>query len=711
MKNQLDTQNKKQANDLAKAIFNGSISADDIQDALKGMPYSKKQVEQKPHVRSISDTTVPDTPDHVGIWKRDVRNENLFVRDEAWSSDFIYWADKQEIRNDGDQLRIVFLGESVARGYLLDPEFNPCIAMRNLFDQAGFDVEIIDLARTNCSIGDLKVLSKQCKALHPDGIVIFGGNNWIINSQNTIDASEITEIVNDITVNKSHEVFRQIVEGKLEQGMNELFGSLNTIKTELGIPVFIINPEFNLLDWRSNDFEQIPLFHSGNLEKWYDCLEKVKGALKKQDYNEVENLGAEMIELYPTNPLGYEMLAEAMLINGDTDGAIAQYRKALGTTIFQTSHCPGATSYIQDKIREATEQHSFHLVDLPALFKQHLKGGVADKTLFLDYCHLTIEGTNVAMAGLVREVLAFFGNTEEFLPDFGIIDAAVDRLGVAKGHFLAAIHNAHWGQRFEVIFHHCKMALSEFDISKEMMAYVFSVNSICPWRLNKNFEELVSGGVFSHYLLMAQQEDGVETLDILLTEAILKALQESGIDHFEAVRRFRISEHFSHNQTVDLLKSQYWSDFNYNLNMKLKNDTHYTEFFQFSQFHLICEKNENLHLDLVHKLPYDEVGVLEVFLNGEKVLSSTTSGSWSKEVINLPSELLTDGINSLRIKWPLTHVTHKSDSGKPLQYADVDLLHEYMYPVIGKIHSLSLINSNKEKETLSAQYIQHAEVD
>lgn len=710
MKNQRDNQTKKIANDLAQSIYANNIKKDEIQAILKQMPYKKKQNDRQVNP-DLSDSKTPDTDHHVGIWKKDSTDEKLFVRDPTYSSDFIYWSDTQEISAKKDKIRIVFMGESVARGYLLDPEFNPCISLRKIFEQIGFDIEIIDLARTNCSIGDLKTLSKQCLALDPDGIVIFGGNNWIINSQNAISSTEIADIINDISFNNSHEVFKQVVEGKLEDGIADLFESLKTIKNERNIPVFVINPEFNLLDWHSNEFEQIPLFHTESLHNWYECLLKGKEALTKKNYTLAKSISSEMIELYPTNPLGYEMLAECMLQTEDVENARKQYRLALSTTIFQTSHCPGATSFIQEKIRKESNQNSFHLIDLPDLFKKHLDGGIPGRSLFLDYCHLTVEGMNVSMLGLAKEILGAFESEKESLKIKSVVFAEVNKLAIAKGHFLAAIHNAHWGQNFDVIYHHCKMALSAFDISKEMLAYTMSVNSTCPWRMNKNFEDIIAGGVFSHYLLLAQQEDGVETLDILLTEAILKVLYESNIDKFETINRYRISEHFSGNKKVDLLKSQYWSDFNYNLNMKLKRDTYYTEFFQFSKFHLICEKNKNLHLELVHKIPNNVSAPLEIELNGTRIANMETSGSWSKEIISLPHDLLIEGMNSLRIYWPHTIVVHEINDGHLLQYADVDLLHKCMYPVIGEIHSLSLINADFDNEQSNSEIKRYAVID
>src|ERR1044071_7780967 len=65
---------------------------------------------------------------------------------------------------------------------------------------------------------------------------------------------------------------------------------------------------------------------------------------------------------------------------------------------------PRCFSVIQQTIREGAAAHGIHLVDLPREFTKHLGGAAADRRLFLDYCHLTLEGIRISMA-LTAETL------------------------------------------------------------------------------------------------------------------------------------------------------------------------------------------------------------------------------------------------------------------------------------------------------------------
>src|SRR5690349_7501867 len=90
--------------------------------------------------------------DNVGIWAPKVVNGRVaFVRRAETMADWTYWADVQRIEPKSDKVRVLLIGESVARGYLYDPVFNPAMALQQILEsQFGADkVEVIDLARTN----------------------------------------------------------------------------------------------------------------------------------------------------------------------------------------------------------------------------------------------------------------------------------------------------------------------------------------------------------------------------------------------------------------------------------------------------------------------------------------------------------------------------------------------------------------------------------
>ncbi|HVQ40430.1 MAG TPA: hypothetical protein VMS31_23010, partial [Pyrinomonadaceae bacterium] len=86
----------------------------------------------------------------VGTWEAtDEANGRAFVRVNA-GDPWHLWANVQRIPPKGSRRRVVLLGESVARGLLYDPQFNPALALQEILNTAcgPSDIEVVDLART-----------------------------------------------------------------------------------------------------------------------------------------------------------------------------------------------------------------------------------------------------------------------------------------------------------------------------------------------------------------------------------------------------------------------------------------------------------------------------------------------------------------------------------------------------------------------------------
>src|SRR4029077_6019463 len=104
------------------------------------------------------------------------------------------------------------------------------------------------------------------------------------------------------------------------------------------------------------------------------------------------------------------------------------------------------------------------------VFARAQDGELPDRRLFLDYCHLTRAGMDLAM-GEVAACLRRPGSRAASRPP----GPALRPEDEAAAHFLAAIHNAHYGQTAEVLRHHCARALTLAPAFAEVMrAYVES---------------------------------------------------------------------------------------------------------------------------------------------------------------------------------------------------------------------------------------------
>jgi len=134
----------------------------------------------------------PRNADHLGIWERKTENGKVsFVRRMETIDEWHFYANLGRIELKGAKQRLVYLGESVARGHLYDPEFTPVMALeKTLKAQLGNELEIIDLARTNLGyqVSELAIAALQ---LQPDVTILFAGNNW---NRFKPQPSELTEV-------------------------------------------------------------------------------------------------------------------------------------------------------------------------------------------------------------------------------------------------------------------------------------------------------------------------------------------------------------------------------------------------------------------------------------------------------------------------------------------------------------------------------------
>src|SRR5262249_17051846 len=147
-----------------------------------------------------------------------------------------------------------------------------------------------------------------------------------------------------------------------------------------------------------------------------------------------------MIELDKgVNATGFYILAQHSLESGDQDAARRYLEMARDSVIWDTSRIisPRPHRIIQDSMRAEVKEG---LVDLPDLFKEYLSGGLPDRRLFFDYCHLNVDGIRTAMAAAASCVLRSLKGVEIPWNELADRRIAPSHELEAEASFLAAIH-------------------------------------------------------------------------------------------------------------------------------------------------------------------------------------------------------------------------------------------------------------------------------
>lgn len=661
---------------------------------------------------AFSSLLPPISPQNdVGIWERKIVNGKAsFVRRIDKMPEWSYWADVARIDAKGEKTRVLLLGESVARGYLYDPVFTPAMALQTMLE-ARFgqgQIEVIDLARTNLGfpIAEVGVAALQ---LEPDAAVIFAGNNWYIGEALP---SEVTEIDAAI-LQQGMAGAKQAIETQITRHSRRVVRTLSEAYESRGIPLVWIIPEFNLRDWR-DPVANAPYLSNGRNAEWLNLMEEAVTALRASDLELAMRLAERMVEIDEgVCVTGFQILAECSRRLNDLE----RERKYLalardsGSWDLSSTTVPRSYSVTQQALRDETSQFKGQVIDLPVLFKEYLDGGIPDRRLFLDYCHLTTEGIQVTMSAAASCLLRALKGIDS--PWFALKDdgAAPSPETEAEASFLAAITNGHCGQPYDVVHHFCARALRYSPHIAQLMLYYLELQtrSSVPMRMSEVEGEILKvGSPLMRGLLRLNKK----RLDSLFLVALVNALKAVGIEARERLEQFWREEHSVRNRPIDLLDYYYCSAADQPQELVWQNRPtdkkfcpeadYYRAYWPESRFVFIGEAGCAIQLCLTCRLPKPtpRETSIKVALNGKPQVETIISSEWSTWDIHIPGEAVHVGPNEIVVRWPMPEF----ESNTALEKARQSLVERKFadfYPVFGEIHSFTAADGQQVTSSIA----------
>jgi hypothetical protein len=643
----------------------------------------------------------------VGIWERTIeRGKSHFVRREDKFKDWHLWADVERIEPKGPKWRVVLIGESAARGMLYDPVFTPAMALETILQsQFGKDeIEVIDLARTNIGY-EVKELALSALLLDPDLVIIFAGNNWGLTFPDPSELIQMDAVLRDQGIAG----VKRLAEQQLERNARSIVSDIAAIYESRKTPLVWIIPEFNLGDWRE-PATNAPYLTNGLQREWVAIYEEAQRALRIGEFSQASELAKKMIEIDGgVCAAGFYILAECGRRRGDSETTRGCLELARDALIWDTSRLlvPRSYSVVQEALRSEAGRCKNQAVDLPGLFKDRLKGGIPGRRLFLDYCHLTSEGIQIAMAAAASCVLRSLKGIE--IPWDALVTESISptREIEAEASFLAAIHNAHWSQGYELVHDYCLRALHlSAHIVEIMINYIdLQARRTPPTLMCRSAEKIAELGspLMSRYLFPRNRQ----LFDRILLEAIVDGLKTVGIDASQQLDQIRHDEHSAASRDIDLLDYYYCSSAGQSQEVEwarpvpeddvsLKEAHYYKAYWPYSKFVFFGEAGCPLQLGLTCRLPKlaPTEGVIVVEINGKRQAQLVIDRTWGTWDIAVDEENVRAGVNEIIIRWPF----HESASGKGLECAmeyvfrgkNPDFFH-----VFGEIHSFVASNQNR----------------
>ncbi|MDY7095046.1 MAG: hypothetical protein SX243_18890 [Acidobacteriota bacterium] len=636
----------------------------------------------------------------VGIWRaRDASEGRVFERMPERSKEWPLWADLPVIGARGRAKRVVLLGESVARGWFYEPAYTPAKVLEQMLSRAGIGdgVEVLDLARTDLDLEGIEGLLEPVLLLEPDLVVILGSNNWVRAAREPLLADlEGRQRAAQALRRSGVPGMRQVLEEATGELVDRHLERVARVFGAQGVGCVYLVPEFNLGDWRDDRSGLAPwLAEAGANEAWERLRGEALEAFGDGNLDLAEEKARRMAELDAgTSAVAQALLAEVAARRGEPEKALEFFERGRDARIWDgTFPSPRPLSLIQERLRALPPDGPVTVVDLPAEFRRAGADGIPGRGLFADYVHLTDLGIRIAMAAAARAAAAELlgGNLapEELAGDEYLPAAEI----VAQAHFGAAIHSAHWGQRQDVVLHHCRRALAASGAMKEVMQLYLDLQTRrAPVWMCTSAERLAKLPDFSLQRYIAKTH--LKLFDGVLLGAMATALEEQGWSAEQSLLELRRSEvGLRPGRPVDLLDAYFaesWDDRERNWKSKEGTPRFFRAHTSRSTFPLVVDDaGAEPVLELTLRTPRQ--GRVQVRLDGEVIAKLETGGEWRSWRLALAAHGLSPGVGELALLWNAGVADAVEALNRAADELEQGRFPVNLLPVFGELYSLRLV--------------------
>ena len=635
----------------------------------------------------------------LGVWKPGkVRGE--LIRCPERRSDWERWAAVDRIAPRSPQRkRVLWLGESVARGFFYDPAAPPARMLERLAHATADleDLEVVDLAANGLTASELPgLMDDACSILEPDAIVLFAGNNWFIGEAATSDERRgAAEVFGRGGLPALGEWFR---ERYLPDLASRLMDRLARAAAAAGdVPVILVIPEFNLEGWEDPLELSEPLLSDEQRAHWRQLSRRASEVWTEGDREAAWALGRRMAELdRGSTPWVQRFLARIHQAEGRGFEAREALEKARDTGChpfvpFLIPRCPGS---VQTTLRQKAAEHGFTLVDLPAIFEQAPEGELPGYDLFLDYCHLSQKGLCRMVVEIAARLHELFGDgTFCHPPSAGEPLWGPRPEDEAVARFLAALHNARYGQSHATLTLQCRKALEASPSIAETMLWFLEAESRGHSRwISRRALRVGSSKMLRRHLISHRPLIGRSFAFFELRQAMADALTAQGIstrDPFAASMATtpRDSLHPLNLLSTVCSRHTMWDP---TVGSPAPAPAFYRSRMHRPCFEFTLDEPQPLELRVTSRVPSLPITGCDVavFVNSTFLSTIPTSASWSSHTVPIPQSMVLAGRNRIELLWPDT-ATSRPNADKIAAMLARSLRMD-LRPIYGEIFTLTL---------------------
>ncbi|MFI6323682.1 hypothetical protein ACIBG8_39560 [Nonomuraea sp. NPDC050556] len=626
-----------------------------------------QKVMRKPGV-----TAEPEPQDGIGVWDTVSTDEGVALRRRENAADWFRWADVPYVPAPAGRRRVALVGESVARGWLLEPGFTPAKA---LAAQLAGD-QVVDLARSNIDIWTLRATLRALPAVEPDVVVLYAGNNFMFAP---LDDGYRDVLAAAVRRGGYPEMRRVYVENVILPEVDRLLEDLLRLSETSEIVVVV--PESNLAGWTPAAEIEVPVLPEADLRSWYALRAE---AVAAGDPARAGALAARMVQLdRGLSPVSWRIRGHAALAGGAPARDFLE-RARDATPGLLLDHVSGVITPIRKRLLDFARANGLKHVDAGVALSWDEHPSLPDPACFLDHIHLNDVGIERVMAHVADAVSGLPAGTTE--PGQG----ASPRVR-ALGHSLAAGYRALREQPAEAVREQLERALAaDPDSTRQVIGSYLDVLE-------------TPGPRWTHPAMTGLHADP-QTMQVCYQIAqtrehsggywtFRRVVQELlGRPTDPATCRWR---------SVDLLGRVDGRAF------RAPNFVPGKAFFEATKenttFHLALASPQGGWLRLVHRLPH---GNATVSVNGVPVGELPQAATWCRTALQIPASATREGVNTVEIAWPVPRTAY-ADAVEADGSALARRLFPSVLPVFGALYTATfeLSGARGEEEPVRASRV------
>ncbi|HYL04973.1 MAG TPA: hypothetical protein VE075_02975 [Thermoanaerobaculia bacterium] len=601
--------------------------------------------------------------------------------------------------------RICLLGESAAAGMFYRPHVTPAQLLAFFLGQLAGPgrFEVLDVARPAQTSDGLQADAALALTLNPSMLVAFAGNNWVWSGLGPDLSAEGAETREEgraaAAALTDHGVpgLAALVERRQREQADRCIDAVAGLAGTARVPLLWVVPEVNLADvtvahpvyWLPGD----------GVRRWYRAFDRASRRLAGGELAAAAREAERLILLDGgACAASRRLLARACqgLDGGDAARAASRAEVDAASWDPRFRRASGVNSPVLAALRAGCRRHGLPAVDLPEVFAEACGAALPGRRLFLDHCHLALEGMTVAMAAVACAVAHALapeavpgGGWRELVRESPPPEVPPEVAGMAR--LQAGLYCANLDYRGrEWIDELFTSALdAEPGLRAAVRDYLLARAAPCSPSLTAACRRNRASALALDPLVWARSDLGGGLL-----EQLCGILARHGCDPAQEIVPVWLAQDPMPGEGRDLAVPRHREAYGTAWDGERRSRLTSRAFTPTSTFRVLADARQDLELELTARLPAPagaaRAGQVVLAVNGQRLAAFRLDGAWRYRASTAGRRLLRPGINRISLEWPLPAESGDAALAEAVSRLRLGIPAD-LYPVFGEVASLKAV--------------------